>query len=84
MPSVLLEHGDWRFILRAHGAGELYNVVDDPLELENRASLHPDLAASYRELLEPRLASLLEDGEGLAPELDPETRKALQSLGYVQ
>jgi arylsulfatase len=84
MPSVLLEEGPWRFILRAHGAGELYHAFDDPLELENRVAEHPELVATYRSLLEPRLALLLQGGGGEAPELDARTKRALQSLGYVQ
>ncbi len=84
MPSVLLEEGLWRFILRAHGAAELYHAFDDPLELENRVADHPELVARYRSLTEPRLAALLESRGGEAPALDAETKKALQSLGYVQ
>ncbi|MDH3745110.1 MAG: sulfatase [Acidobacteriota bacterium] len=84
MPSVLLEEGTWRFILRAHGAGELYHAFDDPLELENRVAEEPELVARYRKLIEPRLAFLLQSSGNEAPALDAETRKALQSLGYIQ
>jgi arylsulfatase A-like enzyme len=84
LPAVLLEDEGWRFILRANGAEELYEVFDDPGERHNRAPDHPELVERYRALLEPRLAVFLENRADAAAALDPETLKALQSLGYVQ
>ena len=82
-PAVLLEDGPWRFILRAHGAAELYHAFDDPGELTNRSAEHPEVVARYRELLEPRLALFLRESGEAMPEMDAETKKALKALGYI-
>lgn len=84
LPAVLLEDERWRFILRANGAMELYNVVEDPAERYNRVLEQPELVERYRAVLEPRLAVFLENRASEAAKLDPETLKALQALGYVQ
>ena len=85
LPAVLMEDGRWRFILRANGAQELYDVTGDPEERHNLAQAHPDVVERYRQALEPRLATFIEGGTGDGPaELSPETLEALRSLGYVQ
>ncbi len=84
LPAVLLEDERWRFILRANGAMELYDVVEDPAERHNRVLEQPELVERYRAVLEPRLAVFLENRAGEAAKLDPETLKALQALGYLQ
>ncbi len=85
LPAVLIEDGPWRFILRANGEQELYDVDRDPQERHDLAGVHPEVAERYREVLEPRLAAFLTGGAGDGPaELSPETLEALRSLGYVQ
>jgi arylsulfatase A-like enzyme len=84
LPAVLLEDDSWRVILRANGAVELYDVEDDAAERYNRALDYPEMVEHYRTILEPRLATFLENRGKDAPELDAETLKALESLGYVQ
>ncbi len=85
LPAVLIEDDTWRFILRANGTEELYDVDRDPEERRNVAHEHPELAERFRQALEPRLAAFLEGGEGDGPaELSRETLEALRSLGYVQ
>ena len=83
LPAALVEDGSWRFILRANGQGELYNVELDPQERHNVALQNPQIADRYRQLLEPRLATLLEDADDEEAELSTETLEALRSLGYV-
>ena len=84
LPAVLMEDGPWRFILRANGAQELYDVTADPAERHNLALQHPEVAERYRQALEPRLATFL-TGSGDGPaEISPETLEALRALGYVQ
>ena len=84
LPAVLVEDTRWRFILRANGREELYDIQQDPQERFNVALEHPQVAADFRELLEPRLTALIEAEGGTEAELTPEQMKALQSLGYVQ
>lgn len=83
-PSVLVEEGRWRFILRSDGREELYDVVDDPGERSNVAARLPEVSERFRALVVPRLAAYLEQEGGTAAELSAETLKALQTLGYVQ
>jgi arylsulfatase A-like enzyme len=85
LPAVLVEDGPWRFILRANGAEELYDVVRDPEERQNLAHQHPEVTERLRLALEPRLDRFLRGGtEEGAAELSPETLEALRSLGYIQ
>jgi len=93
-PSVLLEHGPWRFILRGDGREELYHLPTDPGERRDVSFLEPRRVAGYRHLLEPRLQAFLavrevDGGRGAtdsetSPEMSPEELEALRSLGYVQ
>jgi len=85
LPAVLIEDGPWRFILRANGEQELYDVENDPRERRNLAGEKPEVAERYRQVLEPRLATFLGDGAGDGPaEISPETLESLRSLGYLQ
>jgi arylsulfatase A-like enzyme len=83
LPAVLVEDGRWRSILRANGKLELYDIVLDPGEGFNVAGQHEDVASRYRQLLEPRLATLVADAGGDGVELSAEALEALRALGYV-
>ncbi len=79
-----LYDGDWKYI---HGPRpELFRIVDDPGELDDRIAAEPDIAASMRE----RLAAFVErhamrEGEGgSVVTVDDETRQRLEALGYLQ
>jgi arylsulfatase A-like enzyme len=86
LPAVLVEDGPWRFVLRANGTQELYDVIRDPRERRNLAFEHAELADSYRHLLEPQLAALMHtwEGGGSAPQLSPKQLEALKALGYIR
>ncbi len=85
LPTVLVEHGPWRFMLRANGMQELYDVTRDPQERRNLAFEHPEIADRYRQVLEPQLAALMHTGTGAtAQELSPEQLEALRALGYAR
>jgi arylsulfatase A-like enzyme len=85
LPAVLVEDGPWRFLLRANGMQEMYDVTRDPQERHNQAFEHPELAERYRRALEPQLAALMHTKEGAAlPKLTPEQLEALKALGYVR
>lgn len=64
---------------------ELYDLGRDPGELENLAEELTDTAAGFEELLAAiRGAELALDDEDLdAEDLDPDLRKRLEALGYV-
>jgi arylsulfatase A-like enzyme len=85
LPAVLVEHGPWRFLLRANGAQELYEVARDPQERHNVAFEHAEVAERYRHVLEPQLAALMHTGNGTtAAKLSPEQLEGLKALGYVR
>jgi arylsulfatase A-like enzyme len=85
LPAALVEDGPWRFLLRANGMQELYDVTRDPLERNNVASANPAAAEQYRLMLEPQLAALMHTGTGATPQkMTPEQLEAMKSLGYVR
>lgn len=84
LPAVQVEHGPWRFMLRANGVRELYDVTRDPQERNNLAFQHADVAERYRQVLEPQLAALMHTGGGAASKMSPEQLEALRALGYVR
>ena len=85
LPAVLVEHGPWRFILRANGAQELYDVTRDPQERNNLAFEHPDVAERYRQVLEPQLAALMHTGaDAAAAKPSLEQLESLKALGYAR
>jgi len=72
----------WKFVLLPEE--ELYDLVADPGENVNRASENREIVADLRARLE---AMIEEDerreAETAAIELDPESRRRLEALGYV-
>jgi arylsulfatase A-like enzyme len=85
LPAALVEHGPWRFLLRANGMQELYDVTRDPKERRNLAFEQPELAERYRRVLEPQLAALMHTGDDTAArKLSPEQLQALRALGYAR
>lgn len=85
LPAVLVEDGPWRFLLRANGVQELYDVDRDPMERNNVAFINPDVAERYRLVLEPQLGALMHTGEGgAARKITPEQLETLKALGYVR
>ena len=71
--------GPWKYIYDPEtDRHELYHTVDDPLELVNRIEEHPEFLTLGRHCLDRFDHSTL-----TARDLDPEDRKALESLGYI-
>ncbi len=69
--------GPWKLIETRWG-DELYNLEDDPLELQNRASERPEDTERLRALLPThRLSSATQT-------IDEETARQLEALGYMQ
>ncbi len=82
-----LQQGDWKLIVNPDGVEELYNLAADPAESDNLIATHPADA----ERLRRRLAQLVAESEaiqqlvttGEAQDLDPDVRRQLEALGYI-
>ncbi len=61
---------------------ELYDVVNDPGELENLAQSHPEILERLRAEIQRRLAELSE-GSTVEAELSEEDKAQLRALGYL-
>lgn len=78
-----LRVGGWKYVHAP--TPELYNVIDDPGELVNLASQHPDRVEDMREQLRALIADAvprIPRGGPTVP-LDPEAARRLAALGYV-
>jgi arylsulfatase A-like enzyme len=78
--------GGYRMILTADGdRAELYNLLADPLELEDLSAAEPERVEVLRRKLDSwdELVSRSALGQETAP-LDDDTLEQLRSLGYVQ
>jgi len=65
------------------GTEELYNILKDPGELLNVADGHPDVTERMQNMIK-RWEKEQESGQQkVIQTVDPETRKKLKSLGYV-
>jgi len=79
----------WRFVLdRTTGAGQLYDLNQDPGETRDVARSNPDVVASFRKLLErqdERDQALAARVGPAAPaaELDENLQRELRALGYL-
>ncbi len=62
---------------------ELYNLRDDPAEKKNLIAEHADVASELRQRLDEIEAGLATAAEAPSVELDDETRKQLEALGYL-
>jgi arylsulfatase A-like enzyme len=77
--------GDWKYLENDAGARHLFDLARDPAERRDLAGGDPVRAKAMQE----RLGSLLDAmparrGVGEAAQLDDDTRRALESLGYVE
>lgn len=91
--SVLSQDGHWRaifdndfkFIWNSKGDHLLFNLKDDPREMQNLAVVNSECKNRMKSVLNQYLAKLPEPGP--APEtqdLDKNTKEALSSLGYLE
>lgn len=62
---------------------ELYDLLRDPLEVDNVASREPQLTDALRAQLEERFAALETAADSGNVPLDPQTRRQLEALGYT-
>jgi hypothetical protein len=62
---------------------ELYNIREDPRETKNRIATRPDVAAELRRQLDDLEATMTAEREADHLQMDEQTRKQLQALGYL-
>ncbi|HZR84637.1 MAG TPA: sulfatase-like hydrolase/transferase [Candidatus Binatia bacterium] len=84
-----LREGSWKLIrLASHGAGSidlLFDLSADPGERETRSGAEPDRLAAMRSRLEAMRSSMAPTAPlaSRPVELDEESRRRLEALGYV-
>lgn len=77
--------GDWKYIVTAPNAGELYNLMDDPGEQENLLDQRESTAAPMRGYLEEFEKTCSRFTQvNLDVTVDEKQLKKLESLGYVK
>jgi arylsulfatase A-like enzyme len=75
-----LRTGKWKYILDKNGQSELYNLLEDPLEMQNLIDEEKELAG----LLDAKIKSLIADKDDKGEQsLSEETKEKLKSLGYL-
>lgn len=75
--------GPLKYLRTGRGDEELYDLSADPGELRNLASERPEDCARLAAELSRWLAEQAAGEPGEAPEIDPESRRLLESLGYL-
>ena len=78
--------GDEKLIWASDGRHELYNLADDPDELEDLAAVQPERVAALSARLEEIVASRSMSSTDIRTPLsliDPETVENLRALGYI-
>jgi arylsulfatase A-like enzyme len=78
--QVVLLRSPWKFIWNAEGGPELYDLERDPAESANRAEDEPGLVERFTAEVEAWRAS--QAAGASVEELDEDTRRMLQALGY--
>lgn len=76
--------GPWKFVWGSRGRHALYNLETDPGETTNLLEQEGDRVGRMQQQLEDYMAALPAPGElGEIGEIDPETLRLLESLGYI-
>jgi arylsulfatase A-like enzyme len=79
-PLYARVEGHYKFILAPRP--ELYDVAQDPTELNNICSKQPERARLMKEALQARLKAA-QPAQGEKVQINSEEMKSLQSLGYI-
>jgi len=76
---------DWpfKFIWESNGKCELYNIEEDPYEVNNVVKEMPGKAGEMQALLDTWLASVTPVAPSISPEIDRTTEESLRALGYL-
>jgi arylsulfatase A-like enzyme len=81
--AVLTENG-YKFIEADDGSATLYYLPDDPLELANLAPEETKKTQELKRIMEQLKTSQLSLKTPVYDSLDERTRRALESLGYIE
>ncbi len=81
MRKAVVESG-WKLILSERKT-ELYNLVEDPKELENKATAQPERVRALTEKIEQWDKAVVH-GDAVHEKLSDEDWQALESLGYLE
>jgi arylsulfatase A-like enzyme len=73
-----------KLIVRQDGVELLYDLGRDPGEKTDLSVRHPEVAAQLRRMLEQERAAARPRGKSEGLPFDAETRKQLESLGYIK
>jgi arylsulfatase A-like enzyme len=76
-------HSGYKYLWNSRGYSQLFDLRNDPRERTNLIERESARALEMQRLLESYLGSLPPPGKAVGGTVDPETRKALESLGYV-
>jgi len=78
-----LRTDEHKFVWASDGRYELYNLRQDPQELDNRIEAEPEVAERLRAELDNWLASINRlQMEAFEPELEEAVIERLKALGY--
>ena len=75
--------GRYKLIIDSSGQEEIYDLLEDPMELAPLTALDPEVAARLRAVARAGAAQEQGEGSGVG-ELDEETKAALRELGYLE
>ncbi|MCB9765129.1 MAG: sulfatase [Alphaproteobacteria bacterium] len=84
LPGALVVDGPWHLTLHANGQTSLYQVLEDPDEVQDRSWAEPDVTARLRAMAAPRLEATAGPSGGVGLELDVGSVEGLRALGYVE
>jgi hypothetical protein len=82
-PVAAARWDGWKYIAIGE-RGELYDLTADPGERADLAADRPDRCRAYREAIPPRLLADGDDDVPDADDVDADTRKRLENLGYLE
>lgn len=82
-PVVAARWDGWKYISADDGP-ELYNLDEDPDERRNVAADYPDLCEEYREAIPQHLLTEGDAGVPDAGEVNADTQRRLENLGYLE
>ena len=74
----------WKYIMKEREEDELYNLIDDPMELNNVIGTNEQTASLLREELQQLLFTAPQPQTDAENTIDLENLRVLKSLGYIQ